>query len=93
MWNLIRKSKNDLDIISFGPELTGVHTYNERVHGATAVSGMEQIRKNQDSFITFSSSTASSCASKISSIFLSALSFPRNLSNLLSSIIPAILTA
>ena len=24
--------KNDLDIISFGPELTGVHTYNERVH-------------------------------------------------------------
>ena len=31
MWNLIRK-ENDLDIISFGPELTGVHTYNERVH-------------------------------------------------------------
>ena len=27
--------KNDLDIISFGPDLTGVHTYNERVHIAS----------------------------------------------------------
>lgn len=27
--------KPDLDIISFGPELTGVHTYNERVHIAS----------------------------------------------------------
>lgn len=27
--------KPDLDIISFGPDLTGVHTYNERIHIAS----------------------------------------------------------
>ncbi len=34
VWNVesYSEKKNDLDIISFGPELTGVHTYNERVH-------------------------------------------------------------